>query len=180
MGKLDNKVAIITGASQGMGASHAKLFIDEGAKVAITDINDEKGNALAKELGDNAIFIKQDVSSEDDWKKVIDETVQKFGKLDILVNNAGITKDNLMMILFLQFLQGLDGKRDWFAYFRVLVGHNRTIKITSNNHSLPAILVSATKLCFMGSYSDALALRSARTLLAYVPRGEPSKLDGRF
>nr|WP_252893032.1 SDR family NAD(P)-dependent oxidoreductase [Lentilactobacillus otakiensis] len=98
MGKLDNKVAIITGASQGMGASHAKLFIDEGAKVAITDINDEKGNALAKELGDNAIFIKQDVSSEDDWKKVIDETVQKFGKLDILVNNAGLVLTNHFLI----------------------------------------------------------------------------------
>ncbi len=91
MGKLDNKVAIITGASQGMGASHAKLFVKEGAKVAITDINEEKGNALADELGDNVIFIKQDVSNEDDWKKVVDETVKKFGKLDILVNNAGIS-----------------------------------------------------------------------------------------
>lgn len=91
MGKLDNKVAIITGASQGMGASHAKMFVNEGAKVALTDINAEKGNALADELGDNVIFIKQDVSSEDDWKNVIDETVKKFGKLDILVNNAGIS-----------------------------------------------------------------------------------------
>lgn len=91
MGKLTGKVAIITGASQGMGASHAKLFVDEGAKVVITDINAEKGEQYAKELGDNALFVKQDVSNEDDWKKVVDTTVDKFGQLDILVNNAGIT-----------------------------------------------------------------------------------------
>lgn len=79
MGKLDNKVAIITGASQGMGASHAKLFIKEGAKVVITDVKEDKGTELAKELGDNAMFVKQDVTSEDDWKNVIDQTVKKFG-----------------------------------------------------------------------------------------------------
>lgn len=91
MDKLKGKVAIITGASQGMGASHAKLFIDEGAKVVITDINADKGEKYAKELGENALFIKQDVASESDWKTVVDTTVKKFGKLDILVNNAGIT-----------------------------------------------------------------------------------------
>lgn len=91
MGKLDDKVAIITGASQGMGASHAKLFINEGAKVVITDINEEKGQQLAKTLGDNALFVKQDVSSEADWQKVIQTTLDRFGKLDILVNNAGIS-----------------------------------------------------------------------------------------
>lgn len=58
MDKLKGKVAIITGASQGMGASHAKLFIDEGAKVVITDINADKGEKYAKELGENALFIK--------------------------------------------------------------------------------------------------------------------------
>ncbi|GHP14408.1 3-alpha-hydroxysteroid dehydrogenase [Lentilactobacillus fungorum] len=91
MAKLDGKVAIITGASQGMGASHARLFVSEGAKVVITDINEEKGRALADDLGDNAVFIKQDVASEDDWQKVVDQTVDKFGKIDILVNNAGIS-----------------------------------------------------------------------------------------
>ncbi len=74
-----------------MGASHAKLFVNEGAKVAITDINEEKGTALANELGDQAIFVKQDVSNEDDWKNVVNTTTDKFGKLDILVNNAGIS-----------------------------------------------------------------------------------------
>lgn len=91
MNKLTGKVAIITGGSQGMGASHAKLFVSEGAKVVITDINEATGTKLATELGDNAIFVKQDVASEADWQTVIKETITHFGQLDILVNNAGIT-----------------------------------------------------------------------------------------
>lgn len=89
--RLKDKVAIITGGSQGMGAAHSRLFVAEGAKVVITDIDVEKGQALADELGDNAIFVKQDVSSEDDWKAVIKATLDKFGKIDVLVNNAGIS-----------------------------------------------------------------------------------------
>jgi len=91
MARLQDKVAIITGAAQGMGAAHAKKFIDEGAKVVITDLNEEKGQALAKELGDNAVFIKQNVTSTEDWEKVVAETEKVFGQVDILVNNAGIT-----------------------------------------------------------------------------------------
>ena len=92
MGKLDGKVAIITGAAQGMGASHAKLFVSEGAKVAVTDVKVDEGTKLVESLGaDNAIFIKHDVSSEDDWNNVVKTTKDKFGKIDILVNNAGIT-----------------------------------------------------------------------------------------
>lgn len=91
MGQLTDKVAIITGAAQGMGASHAKRFIEEGAKVVLTDLNEEKGQALVKELGENALFIKQDVTNEADWTRVIEDTENKFGPIDILVNNAGIT-----------------------------------------------------------------------------------------
>lgn len=91
MARLEGKVAIITGAAQGMGAAHAKLFIEEGAKVVLTDLNEEKGQQTAAELGDNAIFVKQNVTSEEDWKAVVDKAVEAFGKVDVLVNNAGIT-----------------------------------------------------------------------------------------
>lgn len=91
MGRLDSKVAIITGAAQGMGASHAERFIKEGAKVVLTDLNEEKGQAFADELGENALFVKQNVSSEDDWAHVISEAEKKFGPVNVLVNNAGIT-----------------------------------------------------------------------------------------
>ncbi|AYM01835.1 SDR family NAD(P)-dependent oxidoreductase [Levilactobacillus yiduensis] len=91
MGKLDGKVAIITGAAQGMGAAHAKLFVSEGAKVVITDVKEAEGKQLAADLGDAAIFIKHDVTSAADWQTVVDQTKAKFGRIDILVNNAGIT-----------------------------------------------------------------------------------------
>lgn len=90
MGKLDGKVAIITGAAQGMGASHVRRFITEGAKVVLTDVNAEGGKALADELGDNALFIKHDVTSLDEWKSIVQQTEDAFGPVNILVNNAGI------------------------------------------------------------------------------------------
>ncbi len=91
MARLQDKVIIITGAAQGMGETHARLCMEEGAKVVLTDINDEKGEALAKELGDSALFIKHDVTNEDDWTQVVKQTEDKFGQIDVLVNNAGIT-----------------------------------------------------------------------------------------
>lgn len=97
MDRLKGKVAIITGAAQGMGASHATLFVNEGAKVVITDLNEEKGNALAAELGENVIFVKQNVTSEEDWATVIAKAEEAFGPVNVLVNNAGITMAKSMM-----------------------------------------------------------------------------------
>lgn len=97
MGRLENKVAIITGAAQGMGAAHASLFVAEGAKVVITDLNEEKGQALAAELGENAVFVKQNVTSEADWATVLATAEEKFGPVNVLVNNAGITMAKNML-----------------------------------------------------------------------------------
>ncbi len=91
MNRLEGKVAIITGAAQGMGASHARKFVEEGAKVVITDLNKEKGEALSAELGENALFVSQNVTNAEDWAKVVEEAEKAFGKVDVLVNNAGIT-----------------------------------------------------------------------------------------
>lgn len=97
MGRLDNKVAIITGAAQGMGAAHARLFVAEGAKVVLTDLNEEKGHAFAAELGENAVFVKQNVVSEEDWATVLATAEEKFGPVNVLVNNAGITMAKNML-----------------------------------------------------------------------------------
>ncbi|MCH7321722.1 glucose 1-dehydrogenase [Solibacillus sp. MA9] len=97
MGRLDNKVAIITGSAQGMGAAHAKLFVEQGAKVVLTDLNEEKGNAFAAELGENAIFVKQNVASEEDWATVVAKAEEAFGPVNVLVNNAGITMAKNML-----------------------------------------------------------------------------------
>lgn len=90
MKRLENKVAIITGASQGMGESHARRFVAEGAKVVMTDINEEQGAKIADELGENAIFIKHDVTKPEDWEKVVSESEAAFGSINVLVNNAGV------------------------------------------------------------------------------------------
>lgn len=91
MKRLEGKVAIVTGAAQGMGASHVKRFVEEGAKVVFTDINEELGSKLEKDLGENAKFVKQDVTNESDWQNVVKQTEEAFGTIDILVNNAGIS-----------------------------------------------------------------------------------------
>ena len=89
MGMLDGKVAIITGATSGIGAHTARLFVEEGAKVVFTGRRKAEGEALATKLGSNGRFIQADATLEDDWKRVIGETLKTFGKLDVLFNNAG-------------------------------------------------------------------------------------------
>lgn len=91
MARVQDKIIIVTGSAQGMGETHARRLLQEGAKVVLTDLNEEKGQALAKELGDNALFIKHDVTSESDWERVISQTEEHFGPVNVLVNNAGIT-----------------------------------------------------------------------------------------
>lgn len=97
MARLQDKVIIITGAAQGMGATHARLCIEAGAKVVLTDINAEKGQALAAELGSQALFIQHNVTSEDDWEQVIAATQAHFGTINVLVNNAGITQSKSIL-----------------------------------------------------------------------------------
>ncbi|HOI59812.1 MAG TPA: SDR family NAD(P)-dependent oxidoreductase [Candidatus Pacearchaeota archaeon] len=86
--KLENKVAIVTGASSGLGLAIANKFLKEGAKVVFSDINEEKGNEIISQI-DNAIFVKCNVSKSSEVNELIQRTVKEFGKLDIIVNNAG-------------------------------------------------------------------------------------------
>ncbi|RVT94442.1 glucose 1-dehydrogenase [Sphingomonas crocodyli] len=89
MNRLKGRVAIVTGGARGIGGAIAKRFVDEGAQVAISDILVADGEALAKELGEAAIFIRADVKSADDWAMLVKAVVDRFGGVDILVNNAG-------------------------------------------------------------------------------------------
>ena len=90
MGRLDGKVAIVTGAARGMGSAHARRFVEEGAKVALTDVSTETGSALAEELGDQAMFVNHDVTRLAAWADVVRSVEAKFGPITILVNNAGV------------------------------------------------------------------------------------------
>jgi 3alpha(or 20beta)-hydroxysteroid dehydrogenase len=90
MGRLEGKVALISGAARGQGAAEARLFVREGAKVVIGDVLEDEGEAVAHELGDDAVFLKLDVTSEAAWREAIASTVDAFGGLTVLVNNAGV------------------------------------------------------------------------------------------
>jgi len=93
MKNLDNKVAIITGAGSGIGRATAHLLAKEGAKVVVSDIDKDSGNALVKEIeeaGGKAFFIQSDSSKAEGHKSLVEETIKKYGSLDIAVNNAGI------------------------------------------------------------------------------------------
>ena len=93
MGRLDRKVALISGGSKGQGAAEAKLFAQEGAKVVLADILDDEGKKIEAEInetGGEAMYLHLDVTSEADWAAAVRAAVDSYGKLDILVNNAGI------------------------------------------------------------------------------------------
>lgn len=96
MGRVEGKVALITGASLGLGRAAACLLAREGAKIVATDVRKVEGEALAEELtrsGAEAIFLVHDVAKEADWARVIDAAQTRFGKIDIVVNNAGVAHD---------------------------------------------------------------------------------------
>jgi 3alpha(or 20beta)-hydroxysteroid dehydrogenase len=90
MGRVDGKVALISGGARGMGASHARMLVAEGAKVVIGDILDEEGKALADEIGDAVRYVHLDVTQPDQWDAAVATATGEFGKLNVLVNNAGI------------------------------------------------------------------------------------------
>lgn len=94
---LEGKVAIITGAAMGMGEATAKLFAEAKAKVVVADFNEEKGNKVVAEIeaaGGTAYFVKVDVSKSEFVQKMVQDTVEKYGRLDIAVNNAALTPDD--------------------------------------------------------------------------------------
>ena len=87
-GRLAGKVALITGAASGIGADCARMFVREGAQVVLTDVQTDKGRAVAAEVGGE--FLSHDVSDEAQWVAVIEQVLERHGRLDVVINNAGI------------------------------------------------------------------------------------------
>jgi len=93
MGRLDGKVALITGGARGMGKSHVRHFVAEGARVVFGDVLDDRGQAVAEKLGEQACrYVHHDVTDEADWAAAVALATEAFGRLDVLVNNAGVLK----------------------------------------------------------------------------------------
>jgi 3-oxoacyl-[acyl-carrier protein] reductase len=107
--RLNNKVAIITGAANGIGYAAAERFIEEGAFVVIADFNEEAGVSAAQQLGDQALFVQVNVAEKESVKKLVATVIEHAGRVDILVNNAGITRDAMLSKMTEeQFQQVLD------------------------------------------------------------------------
>jgi len=90
VGRLEGKVAIVSGGAQGFGYGITKKFVQEGAKVVILDINEQGVSKVAAEFGKAATYVVGDVGKREPWEKALSTALDKFGKLDIVVNNAGI------------------------------------------------------------------------------------------
>src|SRR6266404_636096 len=92
MQRFINRTVLVTGGARGMGASHARGFVAEGANVVIADVLEKEGRTLARELGDHAIFSRLDVTSDADWAATVAAAENAFGPVSVLVNNAGIVR----------------------------------------------------------------------------------------
>ena len=92
MTSLSGLTAIVTGAAGAMGEQEARMLAERGANVVLTDVRADEGTAIADDIGDAAVFVQHDVSSESGWKTVVDTTLAKFGSVNVLVNNAAISK----------------------------------------------------------------------------------------
>lgn len=92
MGSMDGRVALVTGGASGLGAEDARVLAREGARVVITDVQDDLGRAVAAEIGASAFYLHHDVRDEARWREVVAETMARFGRLDTLVNNAGVVR----------------------------------------------------------------------------------------
>ena len=131
-GRLAGKVALVTGAAQGIGAGIARAFVAEGAQVVLSDIQVERGRELAAELGQGARFVPLDVRQEPAWERVLGEVLAREGQLDALVNNAGITG-------FLEFPQPHDPEHASLEAWRAVLATNLEGVFLGCKHAIRAM-----------------------------------------
>ena len=147
MEKLHGKVAVITGSASGMGAAMAKCFAAQGMKVAVSDIKDEKGKTVVKEILDNggeAFYMHCDVRIENDVKAMVKETVKRYGKLHCMVNNAGITcASHPLHELTTADLEDIMGTNFNGVFFGMKYGIEAMLETKSNKENCTVINISS-------------------------------------
>src|SRR4051812_11746026 len=140
MGKLDGKVALVSGGARGMGAAEVRRLHADGASVVAADVLDDDGKALADELGDRVRFVHLDVTSEEEWQSVVEQTERELGKVDVLVNNAGILKFNeIANTPFAKFAKFIKENliADFFAMKTAIPALRHTEGVRVVNHARP-------------------------------------------
>jgi len=164
MGRLSGKVAIVTGAARGMGESHARTFVREGAKVVMTDLRADAGRALQQELGETSLFIEQDATDFAQWEVVVQQAEAAFGPVDVLVNNAGIlgamartadlTEKDYLAVCAINQHSVFYGMRAVLPSM-LKVGHGSIVNISSiagiaANYGFPSLAYVASKFAVRG------------------------------
>ena len=154
--RLAGRVAIITGAARGMGASFARAMVAQGAKVVLGDVLDEEGLALEAELGTSAAYVHLDVTDREHWRHVIDRAVDQFGKLTVLVNNAGVLTQGTI---------GEISQRDWARTIEVnLTGAFNGIEaaLPSLRQNAPSSIINISSIAGIKGYPGLAAYTASK------------------
>ncbi|MBP0047445.1 glucose 1-dehydrogenase [Marinobacterium sp. AK62] len=160
---MDTRVALVTGAASGVGLAVAKQLVAAGARVVMTDLQQEKGEAVAAEMGEQARFLTMDVASPDDWDRVLTHIQEHEGRLDVLVNNAGILKTGTIESTELE---------DWQRLHRV----NADSVFLGCQKSLPLLkqqggaIVNISSIAALAGRNDYLAYSASKGSVAALTR----------
>jgi NAD(P)-dependent dehydrogenase (short-subunit alcohol dehydrogenase family) len=162
-GRIEGKVALVTGGASGLGEAIVRRFVAEGAKVVIADIDAAQGEALAAELGDAASFVRLDVTSEPAWLEALAETGQRHGHLDILVNNAGITTLGSIEAL------SLDGFRNMLDIdlIGVFLGCKHAIPLMKGRNGS---VINMASMCGIRANADLVGYNAAKAAVTMLTK----------
>jgi len=162
---LNGKVAIVTGGTSGIGLASVEIFAQQGAKIVIADIQDDKGNVLAKRLGDCVKFKHADVSKEEEVAALVEEALNTFGKLDIMYNNAGVTGESGSMLELDS--DGYDGAMAVNAR-SVMLGHKYAALQFKAQGTGGSIITTASVASFQGGWAPVAYTSSKHAVLGIV------------
>ena len=172
MGRLDGKVAIITGGARGIGAATAKRFWEEGAKVVITDILEAEGEAVAREFGSQVKFVKQDVTKAAEWEMVVADVEATFGPVDVLVNNAGIA-----------LLKSIDHMTE--AQYRKVIDTNQVSVFLGMKYVLPSMrkagngsIINISSISGLKGTADSVAYSASKFAVRGMTQSAAIELGG--
>ena len=174
MGRVQDKVCLVTGAASGMGREHALLLAQEGGRMILTDLNEEAGQAVVKEIeaaGGEAMFIKHDVTSEEQWKAVVSAAVDAHGKVDVLVNNAGVLIIKTIQETTAQdwdFVNNINTKGTFFGVKHILPAMEKAGGSIINISSIYGINGAPSSSAYQAS-KGAVRLFSKSAALEYAP-----------
>jgi 3alpha(or 20beta)-hydroxysteroid dehydrogenase len=172
MKRFEGKTVVVTGSARGQGAAEAQRFLEEGANVVINDVLDDEGAALAARYGKQAIYVRHDVTSEESWRTLFNETEQKFGRCDALVNNAGVYRPASIADTSVNMME---------TFFRV----NQLGTLLGMKHVVPLMkksgggaIINISSIAGLRGFANAIAYGSTKWAVRGMTKVAASELAG--